>query len=456
MSFNQFLSILNARKKTALFTLLITVLTTLLISISLPKSFEASTSIVVNLSGTDPVTGSRLPAQLIPGYIATQVDVIKSRNVALKVVDNLNLYSNSSYVEAFYEETRGSGSIRNWVADLLLQNLEVTPSRESSVIVLSYESNDPEFASLLANSFAEAYVETNLQLKIEPSKRTAAWFKKQVEEMRKDLIDAQDALSRYQREKGIVSIDERLDVETSRLSQLSQQLVLAETELLELKFKRDAIELNGLESTGVEFVSGSILKELKVALSRSEIKLDELGQRVSSQHPEFLATKAELIGLRNKLKKEMQLVLSRFESSVLVAEQRVRELRSVIKEQKEVLLTINDDRDMLNILTKDVEDSKQILSVATQRLSQTALEGKSSETDISILNAAVTPTEHSSPNLLVNVLLSVFFGSLLSVGIVALIESLSRRVRVVEDIENGLELPLLGEVMYVQVPKLKR
>ncbi|MEA1989582.1 MAG: chain length determinant protein EpsF [Pseudomonadota bacterium] len=452
MSFYQFLIILNARKKIALFALFVTVLTTLLVSLWLPKTYEASTSLVVNYTGSDPVTGNRLPAQLMSGYMATQVDVINSQKVALKVVDKLGLYTNPAFVEAFYEATEGQGDIRNWLAGVLLNGLTVTPSRESSVIVLGYESSDQKFAATLANTFAEAYIEANLELKIEPSKRTATWFKTQVSEMRQSLIIAKNKLSDYQREKGIVSIDERLDVENSRFSQLSQQLVMAESELFNLESKRDAIKTGDVQGSSMELVSDPIVRDLKVSLSRAEIKRDELEQRVSSKHPDYLSAQAEVASLRNKLNREIKLAISRIESNVLVAQQRVTEIKSSLVLQKEALLHINDNRNMLDILTRDVEDAKQVLSLATQRLSQTSLEGASSESDISVLNPAIEPVQSSKPNILINMILSIFLGSVLAVGLALLSELLNRKVRTVEDITAGVDLPVLGEVQFVKTP----
>ena len=87
MNFSQFILILRARYKIILSILTITVLTTLVVSLLLPKTYKATTALLLNYKGTDPVTGVTLPAQLMPGYMATQVDIINSPSTALKVVD---------------------------------------------------------------------------------------------------------------------------------------------------------------------------------------------------------------------------------------------------------------------------------------------------------------------------------------------------------------------------------
>src|SRR5450830_431014 len=173
MNFTQFLLILKARSKIILITFGLTVMATLVVSLILPKSYTATTSLVLNYKGMDPVTGLALPALLMPGYMATQIDIITSRNVAIKVVGQLKFAENPAAQEQFNNATQGKGDIKAWFADQLLKKLDVKPSRESSVIEISFNGADPDFAAAVANAFAVAYQQTNIQLKVEPAQNAA-------------------------------------------------------------------------------------------------------------------------------------------------------------------------------------------------------------------------------------------------------------------------------------------
>jgi uncharacterized protein involved in exopolysaccharide biosynthesis len=87
MNFTQFLLILNARKWIILGVLLLTVAVTTAVSLWLPKEYTAATTLIIDSKSKDPFTGQFLPSQMFPGYMATQIDVIKSSNVAQKVSD---------------------------------------------------------------------------------------------------------------------------------------------------------------------------------------------------------------------------------------------------------------------------------------------------------------------------------------------------------------------------------
>src|SRR5471032_2713619 len=134
MNFSQFLLILRARKRVILLTLVVTVLTTLVVSLIIPKTYKATSSVLLNYKGIDPLTGLPMPCQLLPGYMATQIDIITSKNVALRVVDALKLAQSPAVIAQFNDAANGKGTVRDWLADLLLKKLEIVPSRESSVV----------------------------------------------------------------------------------------------------------------------------------------------------------------------------------------------------------------------------------------------------------------------------------------------------------------------------------
>src|SRR5262252_810877 len=173
MSFKQFLRILLARKRTVLWTVFLFLLVAVALSVLPPKRYTASASVIVDFKAADPVMGALMPAQYVPGYMATQVDIIQSHAVALKVVKAMRLSEIAAIQRQYQEDSNGRGCFEDWLADLLLKRLDVKPSRESSVVEISYSSPDPKFAATMANGFAQAYIDQNLDLKMFPAQKTA-------------------------------------------------------------------------------------------------------------------------------------------------------------------------------------------------------------------------------------------------------------------------------------------
>jgi len=440
MNFTQFLLILNARKGIILGVLLFTVAITTAVSLLLPKEFTATTTLIIDSKSKDPFTGQLMPSQMFPDYMATQVDVINSNNVASKVVRDLKLADSPGTREQFMEATEGKGDIKQWLGDLLLKKLSVEPSRESSVIAINFSGANPQFAAVLANAFAKAYIETSIELRLEPAKQTAAWFDQQIIQLRQKLDEAQQKLTAYQREKGIVESDERLDVETRRMGDIAGQMVAAQSAAFDASSRtRDSASLP-------EVINNPVVQGLKASVSQGEGRLADLAKRVGVNHPDYQRTLAEVNSYKAKLANELNLATRGVGATAGAAQQRYNELSAAFAQQKAKVLGLKQQREEASLLARDVQNAQQIYDAALQRYGQSRMEAQSTQTDIAVLNPAVAPTQPSKPRVFLNILLSLFLGTLLGVGIGFLVELLDRRVRSGQDITAGLEIPVLAEV----------
>ena len=230
--------IFKARFWLIVFTLMLSVVSAAIITKYQPREYIATTALVLNFNGSSPFEQSTLPVQLATSYVATQLDIIASQNVALKVVDILKMEDNPALKEEFVSTTGGMGSFNNWLATSIQNYLTVEPSRDSRVVNISYLSTDPEVAALTANAFARAYIQTTLELSMEPAARSAEWFDEQLKALRKRMEEAQARLTNYQQEQGIVAIDERLDSETSKLNELVKSYLAAQSDTYDVKSRQ--------------------------------------------------------------------------------------------------------------------------------------------------------------------------------------------------------------------------
>jgi uncharacterized protein involved in exopolysaccharide biosynthesis len=423
MTFTQFLLILQARKKIVLSTLLATVAITILVSLVLPSTYKGSASVLLNTKGVDPVTGMALPGQLTPSYVATQIDIISSKNVALRVVDSLKLASNAAVQAQFMDDTGGKGTVRDWLANLLLKKLDVVPSRESSVIEINFKGADPAFAAM---------------------KKASSYINEQTKVLRDQLEAAQSRLSKYQQDNGIVSVDNRLDVESNRLNDLSAQLVAAQAAQMEANSRQNVAHGKAIESPDV--AANPLIQNLRASLSQAESRLAEIDQRLGRNHPQYQSAKSEADQLRATLDGALKSTSNSVGNNAHILGQREAQLRAALAEQKTKLLQINRSRDELNVLQRDVESAQRAMDATTLRLSQTRIEGQSEQSDIALLNPAVPPVDPSSPRLLLNTALALFMGTVLGVGFGLLAEMLDRRVRSRRDLSELVQIPMLGEI----------
>jgi chain length determinant protein tyrosine kinase EpsG len=432
MTLQQFLEILKARWKLALLLFGLTLGTAVGVSLVLPSKYTASAQVLVDMKSPDPVLGLLLPGQLTPGYMATQVDIVTSQRVALNVVDALRIAENPQAIEQWREATDGEGSIRHYFSDLLVKGLDVKPSRESSVLTVAYSGRDPKFSAIVANAFAQAYVDLSVQLKVEPARQTKGFFDTQTQALRDRLESAQNRLTAYQRDKGIVSADERLDVENTRLSELSTQLVALQALAGEAGRKqalaRDAAS-RGSSADVPEVLSSPLIQSLKSELSRVDARFEQQSAVLGSRHPDILKLQEERTSITKKIDRETAAITGSLGNSFKIQSQREGDLKAALENQRRKVLEIKQVRDELTVLQRDVDSAQRSFDAVAQRLSQTTLESQSNQSNVVVLTPASEPRKRSSPKLMLNTALGAFLGTLLGIGGALGTELRNRRVR---------------------------
>jgi succinoglycan biosynthesis transport protein ExoP len=448
MSPRQILAILRARIWLVFCVLFVTTALVTAASLLIPKRYVAAVSLVIDSKIADPLTGAILPLQMLPGYLSTQVDIMQSHSVALKVVDRLRLTELPAVIEQYQEATKGAGSIRDWLADQLLEQVEVRPSRESSVVDIAYTSSDPLVAAQIANAFADAYIQTSLELKVDPARRQTGWFEDQVTELRKALEQAQQRLSDYQTENDIVvSATDRIDLENARLAELSSQLVAAQSAMYAAETRQnqmdEAVRRGNIDELP-DILGNPLVQNLKAEVVRAEGRLADISSRYGTNHPQYVSAVAERNSLREKLLAELSTVRGAIAQNADIARRQVETLQEAVEQQKARVLELNQQRDTLAVLSRDVEIARAAYDAAMQRRAQVRLESEVNHTEISVLNPAVPPIQPSFPLVTLNIALAVVLGTLLGAGIALLAEVMDRRVRLRTDLADLAGVQLLA------------
>ena len=443
MSLQQFLLILRARRLALLGVWGTVVVTALVVSLLLPKQYTAEAVIAIDTVKLDPISNLPMSGQLIPGYLATQVDILTSHETALKVVDMLHLDQYAEAKEQFAEAAGGKGSLRDWLADNLLKNLDVKPSRESNAITLSYTSPDPAFSSALANNFVEAYKQVIIDIRTSSAQQNNLFFRKQIDELQKKLEQAQGALSAYQQQEGIVATDERMDIETQRLAEISSQLVAAQTQSIDANSRSQ-----NQQGVAPDVLNNPLIQQQKSMVAQLEGKFRQIAAKEGPNHPQYQQAQAELGAARAQLANLIKQYTAGLSSSAENAEQRLAKLQQAQAEQKRRVLQLKEQRARLDILQRGVDNAQRIYDLAMQKLAESAMESNSDATNVAVLKAAPEPTKHSSPKLLINLILALFLGGLLGTGFALLLELQDRRIRSAADLEQLLKLPVLADLSH--------
>jgi chain length determinant protein EpsF len=483
MHFSQLLTILRARAGLILLVIFSALVAGAVVTMVMPKRYEAVASVMVDPKGADSVWAARTAA---PGFgdkldsvVSTHLDVLGSPAVALKAVELLKLETNpnamallngsgplatllewkaavmdwlSSLLPGAEDEAREM-SLKDWMAERLLRNMNPKANRDSRLIRITYSSSDPDFSAAAANAFVRAYQETMLQLRVQPAKQTTKWFDEQVRELKRNLEQAEAKLAKFQQSKGIVATDERMDLENSRLADLSTQLSLAQSQSYESQARERQIRdfmAGRSNDPPPEVVTSSLVQQLRANIADREAHMGDLAKRVGPNHPQYQSAANELKQLKQQLREAMRSAAQSALSGTGVAGEREGSLRAALERQRGRVLHLKEERNELAALVRDVDNAQRAYNTGVERMTQTRMDSQVDQSSESIVYSATVPAKPASPSKALNMAIALIAGLAVGIGCALFSETVNRYVRSEQDIVEIIGVPVLA----VLVPKL--
>jgi len=447
LSFERLLSVLRARWRAFVTVMVAVVVLTVAVCAIVPARYRATAAVVVDVKSTDPVAGATVQGLMLPSYMGTQVDMLQSERVVLAALKETKALEDPDLIQEWKDKTGGTGDFGSWATEKLTKKLDVLPSRDSNVIEVRYTSIDPAFAAAMANAVVNAYLTTSVALQTEPARRYNVLFDERAKQLRNELEAAQSKLSSYQRENGLVATDERIDVENSRLAELSSQLVIIQTLASDSQSRQAQV---GAKSDRLqEVVTNPLVAGLTADLAHEQARLSELTSRLGDQHPQVQQARASVAELRARLESATQRVSGSLGVNNSVNQARVAQLQASLEEQRTKVLRLRAVRDGAQVLQRDVESAQQAYQIASARMQQAALATQNTQTNVLVLKQATVPGLPWFPKWPLVIVVAELVGCLLAFAFVLVRELMDERVRVDDDIV------LLGSPLLAVLPNNK-
>lgn len=419
-----------------------------------PQAYTATSVLLVDMKAADPLGTSQSQPGQSDAYMAAQLDIILSERVARQVIESQQLAARPVGPSAtadkrrqrWQAETGGQGDYIAWLSEDLRKNLEVRPAKESGVIRIFYTAPDREEAARMANAYVKAYADTALQLRVEPARQHSTFFDDRSRQLRERLEAAQARLSDYQRSKGLVSVgpDDRLDIETTRLNELSTQLTQLQA-LAGESGSRQAQARSAGDRTP-EAIANPTIAGLNAELSRQQARLSEMATRLGDQHPALIELRANVAQLRSQVAAETRRVNASVGVNNAVNQSRIEQLRSALDAQRSKVLELKALRDEAAVLQREVQQAQAAFDSLGSRATQALLESQSNLSNVSVLKAATPPAKSSSRQFGVNLPVAALLGLVLAVAVTIWREMQDRRLRDSQDVQEALDLPMLVEI----------
>lgn len=458
------------RRRWILFTFLIAVVTTVTIGTFLAKpKYKSTITIKIDkenpniLSFKDVVGLERVEED----YYQTQYKILKSRNLAKRVIRSLRLNEHPEFVspqkiEAHASEANSSqllkqvdpleDGISSGVIDTFLEKVEVSPLQKSRLVNVSFISYDPELSAKVSNAIGEAFIELNIESKFEATHQARAWLEKQLETMKAKVEQAEEKLNEYAAKNEIIFIEktdeqgkgtQSENIVTKKLSELSSELTEATSDRISKESLYKEIRTDDPESSSV-IMNNPLILELKKTLATLESEYNEQLKIYKPDYPKMVRLKEQITHIKKKIDTESKKLITSIRKDYEVAVKRENQLKATLESQKSKALDLNQRIIQYQILKREADTNKELYNGLLQRLKETGVSASLTASNIQVLDKAEIPKSPYKPNKKLNIMLSLIVGLLGGIGLAFFTEYIDNTIKTPEDIEKRVSLPPLG------------
>lgn len=445
-----YLNVLRKRWRLVTSVLVVSIAVAFVFTIRQPEIFESTCSLVIESTAPQVLENVKEVIEMAAStreFYTTQYRIIRSREIAQRVIDRLSLDSDPTY---FGPMDKSKQSNRDLMVEKLLGKVKVAGVRESRIANIQVRDVDPERATRIANAFADTYIERNLDFKLEGARSAGTWLGEQTVGLRKQLESSEMELYRFRKERNLldVGLDDKLGMTRQNLQSLNTKLTDTKARRLEIESIRKLIlaaknDISERESLP-EIRDNPVVQKLRENyLDLLKIKAD-LESRYGDKHPKIDTIQHQLAAVQRDYSKELDDVLRAFDKRYQALVETESSLTKWMNHEKQEALELSKLETEYRPLARDAENNGKIYSIITQRHKEIDLTGMLRANNVRILDRATPPRVAVSPimsfNLSVGMLVGLLFGLLLAFAI----ESLDNTVKSPEAAEELIGAPLLG------------
>lgn len=399
-------------------------------------------------------------------YYQTQFKILKSRNLAKRVIRAMKLDQNPEFmgyvpaprtVPTATEPTRSSinEDISPRAVDKLLKGLNIEPQVKSRLVKITFESEHPEFAASVPNEVAKSYIDFNIESKFDSTLQARDWLEKQLQEMKAKVERAEEALNRYVAQNGIIFLADSGTGDTKetkgqsmvnkRLSELSTQVVQATSERVtkEVVF-REAQRENGEAIPAVQ--NNSLLQALKKDYASVESEYAQLSKVYKPDYPKMVKLREQSNQIKMRIDAETKKALEGLRVEYEAAVKKEAYLSSTMERYKSEVTNQNEKMVQYQILKREAETNRELYNNLLQRLKEVGVSASLTASDIQVLDRAEVPRAPYKPDKKRNLMIALIVGLLGGIGLAFFAEYLDNTVKTADDIEKEVALPSLGVV----------
>jgi polysaccharide biosynthesis transport protein len=410
-------------------------------------------------------------------YLDTQVELLKSRSLAVQVVQSLDLTHDPEF--APHQPSAVVVSVKTFLANLgvgkflpsltrlappltapqlldsvtqrFMELITIEPQGKSSLVKVQVDLTDPEKAAKAANGLVEGYIEDQMKASTGTSKSATDWMNGRVGELGQQLKDSEARLQAYREAENLVDVKGVGTISAAELSLTSERMIDARRNRAEAESQYRQVQ--AMRQGGWErlvsvpaVLADPVVQQFKANQAKARAKVDELSSRYGPKHPAMDSARSELNAATASLQGQVEQVVAGIERNYQLAAANEGSLQTSVNTNKTQIQNITRKEFKLQELQREVDGNRQLYDTFMTRLKETAATSDLGSADTRIVDEATTPSTPIKPKKSLIVALAAILALFIACALALLRDGLNRTFRSTEQVEGRLNFPVLGIV----------
>lgn len=419
--------------------------------------------------------------------LRTQMELLKSRSLAERVIDELGLYRKSSTAalpgqdEGMTPALPGNETAAEDEPGLLSQlgsNLRqlftpasedeaalsraetvaafqtavtINPVRNSRLVEIDVFNPDPELAARIANTMAKGFIAASLERKTDSTQYARQYLQEQIRQTKAKVEESERLINEYAKSNQILNLGNAGNATTQQFVEFSTALAKAEQE--RIKAETQYNEVKGNPDTAPRVLDNLAVQKYKEEKARLEAEYAKNLEVYKPDFPTMLQARSQIERLQARIDAEVTTILASIKGQYDAAVQQEAMLRQRVEESRQEVLTVQDRSVDMNLLKRDLDTNRQVYDSLLQRLKELSVTADITTNNVSIVDEATPPLFPDKPRPAINLGLGLLMGLFLGALAALSREQMDDSIKHADEVEGELGMPLLGLIPMVKLPK---
>lgn len=344
---------------------------------------------------------------------------------------------------------------RESVIGSLRGSVSVEPVRNARLVRIHAEGSDPALASRVANAWAQTFISTNLERRLDATSYAKTFLEQQLAKTKEKLEQSELQFNEYTRQKQIINVDEKTNLTAQNLQEFTAALAKAEQERIRAEATYDEVKRNLVNSK--ELLDSKTLSVFRENKARLEAEYQDQLKIYKPGFPKMQQLQGQIDEIEKRIQSEITAIKASLEGSSKAsfdaAKTQESQLRARADTAKRNVLAQQDQGIRYNILKREVDTNREIYSGLLQRLKEVGVAGGVGTNNISVVDKADVPLFPFKPDIRRNALIGLLLGVMAGLALAFLLEYLDDSIKFPDEVERFTGLALLGVIPMIKTAR---